>query len=144
MSKQQTGLNGRVNSIFYGYSTHNIINWCGVSKVTANLWKKGQRKPSKRAVKLFRIHALGKVLTGEFKDWMINRKSGYLVAPNGREWRPGDIEALPYLHQQLSALRVELRIKERKIEELELQLDPRAAEDYLIQTSDNVVRLTKR
>jgi hypothetical protein len=132
-----------VQSLFYGYSTHCIMLWCGVSKNTACAWKKGTRRASKRAIKLFQLHRRGKILTDEFRNWKINVKTGYLVSPTGREWRPGDIEALPYLHQLISALRVDLRLKERKIEELEIQLDPAAHEQVLIDTSKNVVRLRK-
>lgn len=45
-----------VHSIFYSFPAHVIARWCGVSPVTASLWKQNKRKPSRQALRLFALH----------------------------------------------------------------------------------------
>ena len=123
MSKQQTELSGRDESIFYGYSTQLIIRWCGVSKVTAGAWKNGSRRPSSRAVKLFLLYRFGQVISQVFNGWMFNDKSGNIVTPTGREFSPGDIESIPLLYQEISELKSETRQLQEEVFQLSLKND---------------------
>jgi FtsZ-binding cell division protein ZapB len=123
MSKQQTELSGRDESIFYGYSTHSIIRWCGVSKVTAGKWKKGTRKPSARSIRIFLLYRFGQVISKVFKGWMFNDKSGNIVTPTGREFSPGDIESIPLLYQEISELKNKNRQLQEEIFHLSLKND---------------------
>jgi len=119
------------------------MEWCGVSKATAAAWKKGTRKPSRRAVRLFSLFAQQKVLPDEFEGWKFNR-AGDLVTPEGSALTQGMIRAIPLLYQQISALKCELREAKGKIENLEIELDPAAHTQVLIDSSRNVVRFGKR
>jgi len=70
-------------AIFYGYPVELIAQWCQVSKGTAYLYKIGQRKPSAQAVRLFVLHRDRRVLTEEWKGWLI--KPACIVDPEGNE-----------------------------------------------------------
>lgn len=87
----------KVLSIFAGYPTSFIQAVCGVSKVTACLWKKGQRTPSRRAVRLFRLHTQGQVMPRTWEGWRFNERSGELVSPDGWTFQPGRLIALEIL-----------------------------------------------
>ncbi|MGE0031673.1 MAG: hypothetical protein AB7T20_11185 [Steroidobacteraceae bacterium] len=78
-------------SVFYGYSAALIAEWCRVTLQTAQLLKKGMRKPSPTAVALFQLCADGRGLTPEFKGHTCSK--GKLI-PNGRlGFTPAQIEA---------------------------------------------------
>lgn len=70
-------------ALFYGFPPELIARWCAVSKGTAYLYKIGQRKPSRQAVKLFVLHRDRQVLTPEWKGWLV--KPDCLVDPEGNE-----------------------------------------------------------
>jgi hypothetical protein len=110
--KQIKSVTSNVVGLFYGYSTKYIMEWCGVSKVTACAWKKGTRKPSRRSVMLFTLFAHGKVMSREFEGWKFHSRTGALISPEGNEFTPGMIRTVPLLHQQVAALRVEKRLIE--------------------------------
>ncbi|MBL8202439.1 MAG: hypothetical protein JNK40_15850 [Chromatiales bacterium] len=87
----------KVVSIFAGYPSSLIQEVCGVSKVTACLWKKGRRVPSKRAVRLFRLHVQGQIVPRTWNGWRFHEKTGELVSPEGWTFHPGRIRALEIL-----------------------------------------------
>lgn len=70
-------------ALFYGYPPEIIADWCHVSAATAYLYKIGHRRPSKQAVRLFVLHRDRRVLTEEWKGWLV--KPEYLVDPEGNE-----------------------------------------------------------
>lgn len=70
-------------ALFYGYPPELIASWCQVSTSTAYLYKLGQRKPSRQAVRLFVLHRDRRVLTDEWKGWLVKRD--VLVDPEGNE-----------------------------------------------------------
>lgn len=70
-------------ALFYGYPPELIARWCSVSRGTAYLWKIGQRNPSDQAVRLFVLHRDRRVLTDEWKGWLV--KPDGLVDPEGNE-----------------------------------------------------------
>jgi hypothetical protein len=72
-----------VPALFHGFSVDRIADWCHVTRGTAYLYKIGQRKPSKQAVALFVLHRDRRVLTVEWKGWLLKPDS--LVDPEGQE-----------------------------------------------------------
>jgi hypothetical protein len=88
-----------VTSIFSGYPTDAIMQWCGVSRVTACLWKRGERMPSRRAVRLFLLNAHGQVIPAPWKGWFFHPKTGELVSPEGWAFSPGRILAYELLNR---------------------------------------------
>lgn len=88
-----------VSSIFSGYPTAVIMQWCGVSRVTACLWKRGERMPSKRAVRMFFLHSQGQVVPRTWAGWRFNEKTGDLVSPEGWTFNPGRIRAYEIMNR---------------------------------------------
>ena len=76
--------------------------WCVVSKQTAYMNKRGYRLPSKQAAKLFLMHARGKALSSEWRDWSV--KGGILVDPEGQETTQGQLRAYALVWQLASEL----------------------------------------
>ena len=68
---------------FYGFSVDLIAEWCAVAKSTAHGYKTGRLTPSKPAAKLFRLHRDRKVLTAEWKGWVV--KNDCIVDPDENE-----------------------------------------------------------
>lgn len=62
-------------ALFYGFPVEVIASWCQVTKGTAYLYKVGQRKPSRQAIRLFVIHRDRRLLTEEWKGWVIKPDS---------------------------------------------------------------------
>ncbi|MBV8784241.1 MAG: hypothetical protein JOZ67_08655, partial [Gammaproteobacteria bacterium] len=69
--------------MFYGYPAELIAEWCAVSLSTAHAYKSGRLKPSRLALKLFTLHRDRRVLTAEWKGWVI--KPDAIVDPEGNE-----------------------------------------------------------
>lgn len=97
MSRKVPPKRAKVVTIFAGYPASFIQEVCGVSKVTANLWKRGERVPSQRAVRLFRLHAQGRVVPRSWDGWRFNDKTGELVSPEGWRFDAGRLRALEIL-----------------------------------------------
>lgn len=97
VSRKAASKGPKVVSIFDGYPASLIQEVCGVSKVTANLWKRGKRVPSKRAVRLFRLHVQGRVMPRSWDGWFFNEKNGEIVSPEGWCFDPGRLRALEIL-----------------------------------------------
>jgi hypothetical protein len=68
-------------SPFYGYPPKLIADWCGVSVQTARAYKNGSKRPSRAAMKLFRLYRESKVLGEEWDGWAVDAKS--IVDPDG-------------------------------------------------------------
>lgn len=70
-------------SIFHGYPAELVSEWCCVSLRTAREYKSGARKPTKQAAKLFLLYRDRRVLTTDWRDWLI--KPDAIVDPDGNE-----------------------------------------------------------
>ena len=88
---------------FSGYSPEQIAGWCLVSISTARAWKAGTKNPSRRAVKLFTLHARGKVLGKEWRGWTI--REGVLYDPANQPMRREHMEAHVIIYQLASYCR---------------------------------------
>lgn len=88
-----------LTSIFSGYPAKSIMQWCGVSESTANLWKRGLRSPSRRAVRLFLLHSGGQVIPAPWKGWFFHAKTGDLVSPDGWQYSPSRLLAYEILNR---------------------------------------------
>jgi len=67
--------------VFYSYPADLIARWCGVSVATAAQWKRGARKPSRQALRLFSLHRDGRVLGEKWRRWKVVDDS--IVDPAG-------------------------------------------------------------
>lgn len=88
-----------LTTIFSGYPPKLIAQWCGVSYNTASMWKRGERIPSRRAVRLFLIHSRGEVMPSSWKGWRFHEKTGELVSPDGAAFSPGRLVAYEFLNR---------------------------------------------
>ena len=79
-----------MHSIFYGYSSELIAQWCAVSAATAGSWKAGRSKPTRQALKLFQLYAQEQVLTSEFRRFRIRKN--ILVDPQGLTFTVAQLE----------------------------------------------------
>ena len=91
-----------VFSIFYGYPAELIARWCGVSVRTAERWKRGERKPSTTAVKLFELYRSRRVLGTEWDGWLV--KDNLIVDPEGNETTQGQLRAFYIICQHYREL----------------------------------------
>lgn len=71
----------RTPEIFVGFPVELIQQWCAVSRSTAYQYKCGLRKPSRQALRLFMLHANGRVLGDDWKGWRVER--GVIFDPEG-------------------------------------------------------------
>lgn len=101
-------------SIFDGYSAELIGRWCAVSLKTARLYKAGQRKPSRQALRLFTLYRQGRLLTGAWSECAVRGEC--LVDPDGAAVTVGQLRAY-WIVMQLAA-------------ELARQAGPEAQERY--------------
>lgn len=69
--------------LFHNHDPKQIAAWCQVSLQTAYLYKIGQRKPSRQAVRLFVLHRDRRVLTDEWEGWLLKPEG--IVDPEGNE-----------------------------------------------------------
>lgn len=92
-----------VSSVFYGYPAELVANWCGVTVRTAERWKRGERKPSTSAVKLFELHRSRRVLGCEWDGWSVNGAS--IFDPEGNETSQAQLRAYYLVYQLCQELR---------------------------------------
>jgi len=83
--------------LFYSYPAQLVAEWCCVSMQTAYHWKSGIRKPSAQALKLFQLHARGRILTAEWDGWGVVK--GKLCDPEGNETTQGQLRAYAFVYQ---------------------------------------------
>lgn len=70
-------------TIFHGYPAELVAEWCCVSLRQARNLKSGKVRPSKQVARLFLLHRDRRVLTDEWREWLI--KPGAIVDPDGNE-----------------------------------------------------------
>lgn len=92
-----------VRSIFSGYPDEQIARWCLVKPATVRNWKRGKTRPSKRAVKLFTLHASGRVLIGNWRGWRITNTA--LYDPAGKAFKRTEMEIHSIVYQIASYCR---------------------------------------
>ena len=89
-------------SPFYGYPPKLIAAWCCVSVQTARAWKNGSKRPSKGALRLFRLHKEMRVLGDEWDGWAATTEG--IVDPDGNLTRRDQIAAYWIIMQYAAAL----------------------------------------
>jgi hypothetical protein len=62
-------------SPFYSYPAALVAQWCGVSYQTARAYKNGSKRPSRSVLKLFRLHAEGRVLGDGWEGWRVDAEA---------------------------------------------------------------------
>jgi len=77
---------------------------CGVSVRTWSAWEKGERKMPYSTWCWFVTVTEGIPLNGDWSGWRFFK--GKLWSPENDGFKPGEIRALPLLHQTISAFRV--------------------------------------
>lgn len=88
---------------FSSYSAHELARVCGVSKGTAQRWRKTGEAPAVMVILLELLHRGPlELLSHEWADWAIRK--GKLCNKDGHEYTPGEIWAIPILHQRIAAL----------------------------------------
>lgn len=83
--------------IFCGFPPALIAKWCSVTVEEATEWKEGRSTPSSSALALFCLYRDEKVLTDEFKNFIVRR--GELVPLNGRGFSPAQLEAYELVYK---------------------------------------------
>src|ERR1700752_1588663 len=73
-----------VSLLFYSYPPAIIAEWWGVTLHHAYRLKAGTTKPSKSVLKLFELHARGRILGPEWKRWRV--QGDRLVDPEGGDF----------------------------------------------------------
>ena len=97
-----------VHNLFTGYQVEEIMRVCAVSRATAQHFKRGSRAPSPQATRLWWLHIQGRILGSEWQ--FLRVLQGVLVDEAGNSYAEGEIRTLPYLHQQVSELKRQLRM----------------------------------
>lgn len=69
--------------LFYGIPVALIAEWCGVAVSTAHAYKSGRLKPGRSVVKLMQLYGERRVLSTEWKGWIV--KPDAIVDPEGNE-----------------------------------------------------------
>ena len=93
---------GKPLSIFYGYPSPLIAQWCGVSGKTAALYKAGARKPSRQALRLFTLHRDGRVLDQDWRGWSV--RDAKLVDPAGNATSRGQLQGYAMILQWVAEI----------------------------------------
>jgi hypothetical protein len=89
-------------SPFYGYPPKLIAAWCAVSVQTARAYKNGSKRPSRSAMRLFRLHREFKVLGEEWEGWQL--REGGIVDPDGNVTTRQQLTAYWVIMQYAAAL----------------------------------------
>lgn len=91
-----------VSLLFYSYPPKVIAEWCCVSMTHAYRLKNGTTKPSPGVLKLFELHARGRILGAEWKGWRI--VGDRLVDPEGGDFTQGRLRAYGIMMQYAAEL----------------------------------------
>lgn len=105
-------------AVFYGYPAELIAQWCHVSLSSAYLYKLGHRRPSRQVLRLFVLHRDRRVLSDEWKGWLV--KPDVLVDPEGNETSRDLLRNYSLILQFSRALADELRGKKGRDQYLRL------------------------
>jgi Phage protein len=89
--------------IFANLNTDELAELAGVNVATARRWK-AQKKLPESICRLLEVTALGRLDILGWKGWRLIR--GELISPEGWEFQPGDLIAIPFLREQLRAYQV--------------------------------------
>ena len=92
----------------------------GVHRTTVQRWLRNRKIP-KATYQLLDLLQNGSIarIHRAWSGWLIDRKSGHLVAPTGLEISAGEILAIPWRYQQLAAAQCELRETKKQLRELQ-------------------------
>jgi hypothetical protein len=92
----------------YGIPAGELAKVCGVDLSTARRWKRAGRIPGRyhQLLALAQGHDLG-ALAPAWAGWTLRGET--LWTPENQPVRPGDVRAMPYQEQRISALQSQLR-----------------------------------
>jgi transcriptional regulator with XRE-family HTH domain len=99
----------------------------GTTERTVRRWERGDSTPPAGA--LLALHLLGGDLGSIHPAWTgyrLDPRTGYLHAPNGDGFAPGEVQAIPLQVQRVAAL-------ERRLRELENRPEPSGAPADVVQ-----------
>lgn len=96
----------KVADLFSGYQVEEIMRVCVVSEATARHFKRGSRRPSPQAQRLWWLHLQGRVLGPEWRRFRVYKQS--LVDDAGNQYFEDEIASIPFLHQQIAALKLQV------------------------------------
>ncbi len=93
----------------YGISAELIAELCGVHITTARRWKRGE-EPTFAALQLIKLFTTGDLVVVDLRwsGWRI--KNGTLIAPDGMQFTPGDVQAGPFWQQLAKSYQTEQRL----------------------------------
>lgn len=91
------------SSLFDGHAPSVIASWCMVTEKTARDWINGRKRPSRRAVRLFQLHAQGRILGKSWRGWIVN--GDVLYDPAGNAIKRTDMEIHVIVYQIASYCR---------------------------------------
>jgi len=109
-------------SVTYGISAEDIALYCGVDYRTACRWKAGHTAMPESS-KVVLAGDLGH-FHPDWTGWLIHRRDGTLVSPEGWEITMNDVMATPLLRQQLALYQSENRALKEALAEVELEEQP--------------------
>lgn len=96
-----------------------IAERCRCSRKTAERYVRNPDAIPPAALELLKLRTFGQVLDGEFDGWTLDDHGESIVAPTGRQIRPGQIETLAWSIDRSNHLERRLREQQRQIERLE-------------------------
>lgn len=91
-----------VSLLFYSYPPRVIAAWCGVTLHHAYRLKAGTSKPSTSVLRLFELHARGRVLGAEWKHWRV--LGDRLVDPEGGDFTENRLRGYHMMMQYAAEL----------------------------------------
>lgn len=88
----------------YGnYSTRELARMCGVTRRTAQRWRRTGKAPAVIVVMLELLHSGPlELISYQWADWAIRK--GKLCNIDGHEYTPGEVWGIGLLHQRIAAL----------------------------------------
>lgn len=93
---------------YANYSTRELARMCGVSKATAQRWRRVGRAPAVYVLMLELLHRGPlELFSYEWADWAIRK--GKLCNTDGHEYTPSEVWSIPVLHQRIAALEATIR-----------------------------------
>lgn len=97
-----------MEALLHGLTAEALAGLCGVHIATARRWRRGETVPAPvaRLIELAQHGALG-LLDQAWRDWRLVR--GRLCGPDGFNFSPGEVLAIPYLHGLIASLKCELK-----------------------------------
>lgn len=84
-------------ALFQSYPASLIAEVCLCSQQTAYHWKSGIRRPSDRALKLWKLYRDERILTDAFRGFRV--RANRLIDDDGQELTPGQFRAYVFVLQ---------------------------------------------